>query len=323
MDLRQLSAIVAIADHGSFSAAADALSTVQSNVSAHVKKLERELGTVLVDRATGGMTEAGNLVVSRARRARAELDALMSDVMALNQDVAGTVRIGIIGTTARWLVPQLLDIIPRRFPRLTLVFVESTTTALDAQLSSGQVDLAVLNLPHVVGDLALIPLFEEELVLVADTSHPLAAFEEIGISELAGVALLLPYHGTAFRQELDEAARTLGIELEARAEVDGTRLIASLVFEGYGPAILPATAVPSYLLERWATVKVREIPPRLVGVAQRARSLPSAPTRAVLDMLTSIVFSPGRTPPGLTPVPPDQVRPSAIRAVSPMRSQAG
>lgn len=313
MDLRQLGALVAIADHGSFSAAADALSTVQSNVSAHVKKLERELGTVLVDRASGELTEAGRLVVGRARRARAELDALMSDVLALHHDVVGTVKVGLIGTTARWLVPRLLDLQPRRFPLLRPIFVESTTTALDGQLSSGQVDLAVLNLPHTAGDLAVTPLFEEDLVLVASRDHPLAVFEEIGVAALAGVPLLLPYKGTAFREELDHAVLPLGIELEARAEVDGTRLIASLVFEGYGPAILPATAVPSYLRDRWVLVRVREIAPRLVGIAQRARSLPSAPARAVLDMLTSIVFEPGLTPPGLRPVPPDRFRQGALR----------
>ena len=68
MELRQLNALVGIADHGSFSAAADALHTVQSNVSAHVKKLERELGCELVDRATGQPSEAGEIVIARSRR---------------------------------------------------------------------------------------------------------------------------------------------------------------------------------------------------------------------------------------------------------------
>jgi DNA-binding transcriptional LysR family regulator len=308
MDLRQLGALVAIADTGSFSAAADALSTVQSNVSAHVKKLERELNTELVDRSTGQLTETGGLVVGRARRARAELDALMSDLLALQHDVSGTVRIGIIGTTARWLVPQLLDLAPSRFPHLIPVFIESTTTTLDSQLGSGQVDIAVLNLPHSAGDLAFTPLFEEELVLICDRSDPLAAREEIAPSELSGLPLLLPCRGTAFRDELEAAMLPLGVTLQSRAEVDGTRLIATLVFEGYGPAILPASALPSYLRDRWAVVRVRGIPSRLVGVAQRARSLPSAPARAVLEMLTTIVFSSGNTPPGLTPVPPDHVR---------------
>ncbi len=299
MDLRQLGALIAIADHGSFSAAADALSTVQSNVSAHVRRLEEELSTVLVDRATGQLTEAGELVVARGRRARAELDALLSDVFALNHEVVGTVRVGIIGTTARWLVPQLLELLPDKFPRLQVIFVESTTTALDSQLSSGQVDLAVLNLPRRPSQWTITPLFEEELLLVVERSHPLADRQEVALSELAEVPLLLPCPGTAFRSELDETAGPLGIELKARAEVDGTRLITSLVFEGYGPAILPAAAVPGFLRQSWAMVRVPELPPRHVGVAQRARSLPSAATRAVLDVLRAVVADEARLPRGL------------------------
>jgi DNA-binding transcriptional LysR family regulator len=311
MDLRQLGALVAIADHGSFSAAAESLATVQSNVSAHVKKLERELNAELVDRASGRLTEAGELVVGRARRAQFEIEALVSDLTALKHDVAGLVRIGIIGTTARWLVPRLLEVAPSRFPSLRLVFVESTTNTLESQLAASEVDLAVLNLPHASSDLAVMPLFEEDLVLVTSLDHPLARHKEISVRRLHRLPILLPFEGTAFRAELDEAIAPLGVTLVPRAEVDGTRLIASLTFEGYGPAILPATALPSYLADRWAVIKIREVPPRLVGVAQRPRSLPSAPTRAVLEMLTGIVFSSGGLPEGLTPVPPDRIRPSA------------
>ena len=66
MDLRQLTTLVAIADHGSFSAAARALYTVQSNVSGHVARLERELGVTLVDRQRGGLTDEGVIVVERS-----------------------------------------------------------------------------------------------------------------------------------------------------------------------------------------------------------------------------------------------------------------
>jgi len=309
MELRQLRALVAIADYGSFSAAAEALLTVQSNVSAHVKKLEHELNTTLVDRSSGTLTTTGELAVARARRALGELDALEADVRALQHDVTGTVRVGIIGTTARWLVPRLLNVAPARFPDLRLIFVESTTTALETQLDSGYVDVAVLNLPHTSQDLLLTPLFEEELVLVASRDHPLACRSEISVHELDGEPILLPFHGTAFRGELDEAVQPLGVTLVPKAEVDSTRLISSLTFEGYGPAILPATAVPHYLEDRWATVRVRELPPRLVGVAQRARTLPSAPVRAVLDMLTEIVFGSSVLPWGLRPVAPDRFRP--------------
>ena len=108
MDLRQLNAVAAVAEHGSFSAAARALHTVQSNVSTHVARIEAELGVTLIDRATGLPTEQGEAVVARARRIHAELDALEFDVASLADEVRGAVLVGIIGTTGRWLLPPLL-----------------------------------------------------------------------------------------------------------------------------------------------------------------------------------------------------------------------
>ena len=74
MDLRQLAALTAVSDAGSFSAAARRLHTVQSNVSTHVARLENELGATLVDRATGTLTEEGDVVALRARRIQHELE---------------------------------------------------------------------------------------------------------------------------------------------------------------------------------------------------------------------------------------------------------
>src|SRR3974390_2506908 len=105
MDLPQLQALIAIADHGSFSAAAASLHTVQSNVSSHIARLERELGVQLVDRQGGKLTEEGGAGPERARRVNAELEAAVADVAALRHEVSGTARIGMIGTTARWLAP--------------------------------------------------------------------------------------------------------------------------------------------------------------------------------------------------------------------------
>src|SRR5256885_14166355 len=105
MDLRQLAALVAVAEHGTFSAAADLLHTVQSNVSTHVARLERELGAALVDRAAGRLTEEGEAVVARARRIQGELAALAADVASMRDEGAGPARVGVIGTIRRWLAP--------------------------------------------------------------------------------------------------------------------------------------------------------------------------------------------------------------------------
>jgi DNA-binding transcriptional LysR family regulator len=302
MDLRQLNAIIAIAEHGSFSAAADALATVQSNVSTHIKKLERELGVPLVDRSTNELTEAGILVVERARRVISELDAMSSDVTALTTQVVGTVRLGVIGTAARWLVPQLIDIAPRRHPLLHLVFVEASTLGLDSQLASGQVDLGVLGLPASGTEVRTFPLFEEDLVLVIPRTHPLASQDLVSLRDLRNLPLLLPTRGTSYRDELDAITKSLGFTLEPHAETDSIRLISSLTFEGAGYAILPSGALSERRDSRWAQVPVEGLTPRLVGVAQRRRGMPGAPVRAVLDILYDIILAGEQTPHGVRSV---------------------
>ena len=289
MDVRQLSALVAVAEHGSFSAAADALHTVQSNVSTHLARLERELGATLVQRPGCALTPEGEVVLNRARRVTAELDAIAADVAALRQEVTGSVRLGLIGTTGRWLAPHLLAAVASQHPGVKLQLFEGTSASLQPQLGAGRLDMAVVNLPLPAGEFFTQPLFDEDIVLVVHRSDARARRKVVDVADLAGAPLLLPMVGTAFRSELDAAAKAAGVKLVAAAELDGIRLIASLTFDGHGPSVLPATAVPRYLREEWCPVAVRGLPPRRIGVAQLRRGLPSAPARAVLAVLRSVV----------------------------------
>jgi LysR family hydrogen peroxide-inducible transcriptional activator len=301
MDLRQLSALVAVADHGTFSAAAKALHTVQSNVSTHVARLERELGVLLVDRAAARLTEEGEVVVERARRVQAELDALTADVASLGAEVSGGARIGVIGTTARWLVPRLLEAMAADHPRVRVVVVEATTTSLRPQLINGQLDLAVLNLPADDDDVSSTLLFDEDRVLIVPVGHPLADRGDVTLAEVAEHPLLLEPPGTAFRDDLDAEAARAGVALLPQAELDGLRLVASLAFEGFGPAVLPASAIPHWLEGDWRRVAVRDLPRRQVGLARRRRGLLSAPARALADAVTRVVANEAPAQPGLHP----------------------
>lgn len=301
MDVRQLSALLAVADHGTFSAAADALHTVQSNVSAHVARLERELGSPLIDRGQGRLTEEGEAVARRARRILSEFEAVKADVAALRNEVVGEVRLGLIGTTARWLVPQILSIMRERYPQARLRVVEGTTSQLEPHLSSGALDLAVILLPAPSPDIATQPLFDEDLLLVVHESHKMAKRGRIEMQELAELPLLLPPVGTAARAELDNAAAQAGVSLRALAEIDGVHLTASLVFDSMGPSILPATSLPAYLKEEWALVRVEGLPRRRVGLAHQRRSYPSAPARAMREVLNEVVAAGADLLPGLHP----------------------
>jgi DNA-binding transcriptional LysR family regulator len=289
MDLRQLGALVAISDHGGFSAAARALHTVQSNISTHVARLERELGVTLVDRSTGRLTEEGDTVVGRARRVQGELDALVADVASVGREVSGTARIGIIGTTARWLTARLLEATAEDHAGVSVVVVDATTTSLLPQLHDGQLDLAVVALPIQDPDIETEVLFSEDLLLVTPPDHPLGALGSVDVQQLAEHELLLGAKGTAFRDDLDAIAAEAGVTLRPKAEVDGLRLLATLAFEGFGAAVLPATAVPRWYPGDVRTVPVVGAPGRAVGLARRRRGLPSAPARALREVLVRVI----------------------------------
>lgn len=299
MDVRQLSALVAIADHGTFSAAARALYTVQSNVSGHVAKLEKELGTTLINRTNGGLTDEGTRVVERARRILHEIDDIAADIASLDDEISGDARIGVIGTTARWLMPQFLTAVEHAHPRVHAIVHEGSTSTLIPGVVSGQLNAAIVHLPVDDPELVIEPLFAEDLLVLANARHPIAAHEALSIGDLDEVPLLLPPKGAALRRVLDRAAAAADITLRAQAEIDGVRLLASLALDGYGAAIVPATAVPRWLTGDFHRISVPELPRRVVAWARRRRPAPSAATHAVETVLHEVIEARAADQPGV------------------------
>ena len=299
MDLRQLTTLVAIADHGSFSAAARALYTVQSNVSGHIARLEKELGVVLVDRQRGGLTDDGLQVVERARRVLFEVDDITADMASRGDEVRGDTRFGVIGTTARWLLPELLTQLGRQHPGVHVTVHEGNTSGLLPRLVAQQLDATIVQLPVDELDVTVEPLFAEDLILLVHTRHHLSHHDSIALGELAQERLMLPPRGAALRRAIDRAAGAAGVELLPQVEIDGVRLLTSLAFDGYGAAIVPATAVPRWLKGDFKRIAVPELPRRVVGWVQRRRPSPGSPTRALLAVLREVVATQGGEQPGV------------------------
>lgn len=300
MDIRQLEALVGIADHGTFSSAAEALGTVQSNISNRIARLESDLGTELVNRASGALTESGEIVVHRARRILSELNAIASDVSELNSDIRGQVVLGMIGTAGRWIVPLVLKAQRSTYPHIGLRIIEGSNSVIEPQLVNGRLDLAVLAWPVSAPELAEVELFSEDLVVIADKRHPLAHHEgPLTFSTLAHYELLLPLVGTPIRREIDDASRAQGIELQPLIELDGLRTIASLTFDGHGPSILPATMLSSHLRDDFVALHIEHIAKRRVVLANRRFGFPAAPVRAIQTLLVDVVRNATDVPDGV------------------------
>jgi len=299
MEIRHLASLIAISEHGSFSAAARALGTVQSNVSAHISRLEKELGASLIDRQNGELTEDGVLVVERARRIIHELQDIEADIHSTDTEVAGETRLGCIGTTGRWLMPRLLTAIQKAHPQVRPIIHEGSTSSLLPRLIAGELDAAIVHFPIDDPELQLVQLFSEELVLLVNNKHQWSKLETISLEQLATQPLLLAPRNTALRRIIDRAAGAQRLAFTPQAEIDGVRLLTSLAFEGFGPAIVPATAIPAWITGDFTRVSIPQLPRRVVGWASRKRPVPNKPTRAALEIAKQVVAKTGDRQPGV------------------------
>lgn len=300
MDLRQLQAFLAVVDHGGFTAAARATHTVQSNISTHVARLERQLDATLIDRSSGAPTEEGEAVVTRIRRIQNELTALVADVASFQGSPRGLVRVGVIGTTGRWLLPLLVNELALHAPQIELVVADGSSASLTRRIVEGDLDIGVIGLPVDEPDLQTTRLFTEENVVVAPTGHALTKLRSpISIKQLANYELLLAASGTSIRAQLDRIFEKANVTPRVKLEVDGMRLLASLAFQGFGVAIVPSTAAPGWIGGDWERIRVEGLGRRSVGLANRRRGMPSVATQATAELIRAIVRRQADTVAGL------------------------
>jgi LysR family hydrogen peroxide-inducible transcriptional activator len=289
MELRHLETLLAIAEEGSFTAAADALNTVQSNVSDQIRQLEYELGVPLLVRGRRGAepTEFGTVVLDRARRVERELEAMRADLSMLQGLEAGHARLGVVGTASRWLMPALVADLRVRAPGVRLRINEGASERLWAEVIEGELAQAVVTEPVDDRRLVLEHLLDETLVALVHDDVPLPE-EPVPLSALSELALVLPPARNPLRMELESVAASQNLTLEVAVEVEGIRLIADLVAAGDYASILPETALPPDLGSLRA-VAIAQMPPRRLAIVNARDAQLSLADQAVRESITAIV----------------------------------
>ncbi len=290
MHLRHLDTLLAIAETGSFTAAADVLSTVQSNVSEQVRQLEEELGAeLLVRRRKGAVpTECGEAVLERARRIRRELEAMRDDLSMLQGLQSGHSSFGIVGTASRWLIPALVADLRTTAPGVQLRINEGASERLGAEVLAGELAQAVVTEPMTSPRLVSEHLLDEELVGLVPADAPDFGSRPVALRKLAELPMILPPIGNPLRREVDDAAAAAGVTLSVLVEIEGIRLVADMVAAGGGASVLPETAVPPELTGV-RRVSLRDVPPRRLGLITTRDAQLSLADRAVRDGVLRII----------------------------------
>ena len=269
MELTQLATLVAVVETGSFSRAAERLHTTQPAVSKRVAALEDELGVRLLDRSGRGTlaTEAGAVLLERARRVLGEIEGAREAVRALSGEVSGPLRLATSHHVGIHRLPPVLKAFAQAYPEveLDLVFLDSERAAAD--VAAGALEFAVVTLPERPDPtLATGTVWPDPLAIVAAVDHPLAragARAPVAPAELGRHPAVLPGRGTVTRAILLDALAPFGVVPATRLETNYLETIRTMVSVGLGWSVLPASMVDA------ARGDVRAVPVEGLRMARR------------------------------------------------------
>lgn len=243
LSLPQLRALVAVAEHGSFSRAATALGISQSAVSHAVSTLERALGDRVVTRdAPARLTPLGSAVLPHARQTVSSADALAAAARAHHGVASGTLRLGAVTTACQGLVPSLLAHWSGTLPDVRIEVFEGDDEELPVWLEDDLVDAAILVDPESIREQDRV-LARDSLAALVRTDHPLADEPVFPVAELAADGFICSVGGCLAQiRRLHEQA---GVDLIVRQSVRELATIMSMVSQGLGVSAIPTIVRPA------------------------------------------------------------------------------
>ena len=249
MELRQLRYLVALAEERHFTRAAMREHIAQPAISQQIRRLEQELGLTLVERSTRrvAITEAGELLVARARRILAQVEAARAELEGLRGVRSGHVTVGAMHTMGPIDVSLALAIFHQRHPGVELTVREQSSEELAEMLRVDELDLAFLSVTERIEShgLGLHQLVSEELVAILPKDHRLSTRRRVRMAELADDEFIAYRPGARLRELLIAAGRQAGYEPRVKLESNESQRIRRLVARGLGVAILPRSDAES------------------------------------------------------------------------------
>ncbi len=246
LSVRDLRAVIVLAERLHFGRAAEDLAIAQPSLSAALQKVERVLGERLFERTSRQvtLTPAGQQVVLRLRSAFEEL-AEIGRRRAGREPLAGRFRLGLVPTIGPYYAPTFLAVLRHRFPRLELVLTEALTGGLLQMLRQRTLDGAIVCLPTGEPGLTETPLLREPFVLAVPACHPLAGSGEISADQLDLREILLMEPGHCLRSQALESCGVAPGATLSPTQAASVETLRHLVAAGNGCALLPLMAVGS------------------------------------------------------------------------------
>lgn len=285
MDISNYQAFLAVAEHASFSLAADKLHLTQPAISKRIAQLETSLGVTLFDRLgrRTALTEAGRALRPVAERIIHEVRETRQVIANLSSEISGTLSIVTSHHIGLRRLPPLLKDYTRRYPsvRLDLAFMDSEQAC--QAVERGEYELGVVTLPlRPSAQLSLTSLWDDPLVIAVAPEHPLASRERISFDELGQHPAILPAVGTYTRTIIEATILQRHGALDVILETNYLETLRTMVAIGLGWSALPRKMLGDDVAE--AHVEGLTIR-RTLGMVSHAARTPSHAAQALMKVL--------------------------------------
>ncbi|MBA2965216.1 MULTISPECIES: LysR family transcriptional regulator [Ramlibacter] len=279
-DLDDLCAFVAVADRGSFRAAATALHLSQPALSRRVEKLEGALGFRLFERTTRKveLNALGRSFMPKARHVLHELESALLGMTDLSDRLRGQVTVACVPSAVGSFVANALTVFHRQYPGIQVRLVDDSATEILLAVARAEADFGISYLGTQEPDLEFQPLVQEDFVLACLPTHPLARQPSVRWADLAQHECVMLAPGSGNRMLIDQALASLPARPAWSCEVRHVPALVSLVEAGIGVGPVPRFAIAQGSQGRLASVPLVEpTVVRTMGtIKRRGRPLPAA-----------------------------------------------
>jgi len=293
--LRQLQFLVAIDETAHFRRAAERVGVTQPSLSTQIQNLEEALGVALVERGRGGvrLTQVGREVVLRARRILDDVQSLVDFAGTARDGVVGTIRLGAKATLGPYLLPHVVGALHAAHPDLRIYIREDAPRILEQDLSRGEHDVILTQLPVTGADYTTVRLFREPLLLALPADHPLLLQDQLRPEDLAGQQVLSLSPAYHLHDQITAICQQTGAQLARDYEGTSLDALRQMVGMGMGITFLPALYVRSEIEGRGAEVVVRRLSgatiARSVGMVWRSRAGRSGAYHQIAEVIRNVV----------------------------------
>jgi DNA-binding transcriptional LysR family regulator len=287
---RQLQTILALAEYGSFIAAASLLKTSQPAVTRTVKHVEEVLGIKLFDRSTRSVqiTAAGKEFAAVAARILSDLKITLQSMRELSDQRRGQIIISSIMSVANGKLPGLVSTYRRDYPGIELHVRDGVHGTVIEDVRSGTADFGITYLDDLPDPFVSVRVGSEAFTVVLLKTHDLARKKTLTLFDLKGAPMVSLPSDSRTRRVIDGAASSMGLTLNHVVTVSQFATMLGFVRAGIGLAIAPKSGVASFLGKELSAVPIRGRPlPRDLGfitLKERAPSVAATGLMALIKM---------------------------------------